>query len=247
MTGQQETETMAKSTDNNSDGNADPPRDPAWCIVTCKYDGKEKRGNKSLVMTQCCHCAQWFHDECMGLTSNRPDGIWLCPSCKRLPIVINDIKSIVLQLKDSLDACNKRNDELCKQNDNLQQQVTALTEQVQKLVKQGDSGDVNGPTLFLGDSLIRDVDQSKLINTKVKSLHGAKVAEVLQHLQKDKSSYERVVICAATNDCSSDQYDGEKVTDTFKQVIAAASQKVSTPKNVTVSSIPPRTDDEVAQ
>ena len=45
MTGQQETENMAKSTDNNNDGNADPPRDPAWCIVTCKYDGKEKRGN----------------------------------------------------------------------------------------------------------------------------------------------------------------------------------------------------------
>ena len=58
------------------------------------------------------------------------------------------------------------------------------------------------PTLLIGDSLIRNVDENKLDNTIVRSMSGATIGDVHDELSIDDKLYKKIFVCAGTNDCS---------------------------------------------
>ena len=50
--------------------------------------------------------------------------------------------------------------------------------------------------------------------------------DVLQHINKSDESYQHIYVCAGYNDCSSESFDGEAITKTYKGIIDAAKKKV---------------------
>ena len=128
--------------------------------------------------------------------------------------------------------------ELRKENANLLTQLASLNA---KLSKRTWEFFTRKPTLLIGDSLIQDIDQHKLDNTIVKSIRGAKIKDISSHISRNQNRYNKIVICAGTNNCSSDM-NIEAVADHFSDLLQVATERVACVDNVVISSIPPRTD-----
>jgi hypothetical protein len=98
----------------------------------------------------------------------------------------------------------------------------------------------NSQTMLIGSSMIRDIDETKLLNTKVQCIPGAHLAELketVRTLSNDKPC-DRLVIVGGGNDCS-DNTDTTALVNSFKDLIETAKSKANT---VTVASICPRGD-----
>ena len=128
--------------------------------------------------------------------------------------------------------------ELRKDNANLLTQIEALTAQ---LAKRAWEFYTQKPTLLIGDSLIRDVDTHKLVTTSVQSISGAKIKDISKKISRDENRYKNIVICAGTNDCTRD-INIDETAEHFSELLQVATEKVASVGNVTISSIPPRTD-----
>jgi hypothetical protein len=96
--------------------------------------------------------------------------------------------------------------------------------------------------LLIGDSLLRSIDESKLVNTVVRSMPGADAADVMHKMNEIDDIFMDVTICVGSNDCSDEDFEPKAVTDTYSQLVAAATEKVKDVSKVTVVSVPPRTD-----
>ena len=192
----------------------------------------------------------WFHVECVQ-EQEQDAVVWNCALCRVMPHNIahilshmtsmkNDIKLIIgnqHKCTSELFEVKKQCEELKKQNEALQSEVQILKQQC-KLHSQNSSKE----TLLLGDPLVKNIDQSKLQNPKVVSLPGARLNKALDYLVNAEESYKSIVCCMGTNDCSDENFRADEVTSTYKEVIKYAKTKVCDPRDVKVSSIPPRTD-----
>ena len=231
-----------------------------WCVPSCKYDGKEKRGKQTLDMTRCCFCMYWFHNECMNIKDGEKNVVWQCQSCRLVPANIskllcemthlrNDLQSLENVQRTSQDSLKKIEDkceELSKENAALKTQVTSLSLQLQQKVWQGFTNN-DTQSLLIGDSLIRNVDEQKLKMTKVTSLPGAKVTDVLKHLKDTDLDYNSIVCCVGTNDCSNEEFNGDTIAKTYKDIVETVKLKVNDPKCIKLVSIPPRSDSKTYQ
>ena len=239
--------------------NGQIPAAVRWCVPTCKFDGKTKKGTKSLDMTRCCFCMYWFHDECMKLKKEE-NVIWYCTSCRLMPANISkllneisamreDINTLVIDnhvSQESLKKIETKCDDLTKENATLRTQVTSLSNQLQQKVWQTFTNN-DHQSLLIGDSLIRNVDEQKLVNTQVTSLPGAKVTDVLKHLRDNDADFNNILCCVGTNDCTNDDFDGDAIAKTYKSIVEIAKAKVSDPKSIKLVSIPPRCDSKTYQ
>ena len=143
--------------------------------------------------------------------------------------------------QDQLNRIQHSCETITAENIALKTQVSSLSTQLSKnawdcFIKDGRQ------SLLIGDSLIRDVDQNKLVKTQVTSIPGAKTKDVLKTLQKHDETYASIVCCVGTNNCSTDEFDGDEVTKSFKDIVTTAKTKVIDPKHVRIVSIPPRSD-----
>ena len=98
------------------------------------------------------------------------------------------------------------------------------------------------PTLLIGDSLIRNVDENKLDNTIVRSMSGATIGDAHDELSTDDKRYKKMFVRTGTNDCSKSEMHVEVVNDKFSTLLLVAQAKVAAPNDVIISSIHPRTD-----
>ena len=96
--------------------------------------------------------------------------------------------------------------------------------------------------LVIGDSLLKSIDESKLQNTTVQSLPGAEISDVLHRLNDTDDIFMDVTVCVGTNDCGKDDFVVGALTDTYRQIVTAAKDKVQDVSKVKVVSIPPRSD-----
>ena len=195
----------------------------------------------------------------IDLSKDTFNDVWPCFTCRLVPSQVHSMHqamdSIVCTLQKSIETSSKTIDFITRkceslesENKDLRQQIDALTKQLQQKVSPCNRGSTADTTrLLLGDSLIKDVDESKLLRTDVLCLSGAKVKDVLRGLDRKKGPYEHIYICAGTNDCASEEFDGEAVTKAYKDLVTAATTKVTSAEHVTISSIPPRCDDMEAQ
>ena len=97
------------------------------------------------------------------------------------------------------------------------------------------------PTLLIGDSLIRDIDQTKLEKTVVKSKSGAKIKDIAGKLSQDNNKCKKIIVCVGTNNCS-EILDIDTLTQHINELLEIAAERVSCVADIVKSSIPPRTD-----
>ena len=93
---------------------------------------------------------------------------------------------------------------------------------------------------MIGDSIIRDVDEHKLVTASAQSISGATIKDISNKISGDENRYKNIVICAGTNDCTR-EINIDETAEQFSELLQVATEKVASVGNVTISSIPPRT------
>lgn len=103
----------------------------------------------------------------------------------------------------------------------------------------------NKQSLLIGDSLLRDIDEDKLHNTKVRCHSGATVKDITQHIATEvekSATYDSVYVVVGTNDCDEKKNEEsvQSILDEYK-ILIEKSKIVA--ENVIISSICPRLDE----
>ncbi len=99
--------------------------------------------------------------------------------------------------------------------------------------------------IVLSDSILGDVDQSKLVNTKMVSSSGGRVQTLQDELKKPEyhgAKYNNITFMAGTNDLQYANGDAEKVTAIIDKYIDLINMAKAIAGNITVSSVCPRLD-----
>lgn len=154
----------------------------------------------------------------------------------------NDLTKMLREVLKEIREMREEREHLKKEVESLRMQQLALVEKMDH--KMDEKNPL--PSLLLGDSLLRDVDQSKLKNTKVISKSGGKLSDLLKELENTDSSFARIVVCGGTNDCSVEkgtEFDVDKFSHDTKQIVDLATSKVNNPLDVVMYTIPPRLDE----
>ena len=228
--------------------------------ATCKHERKSRKGNKKMDCIQCTVCWKWYHDDCVGIGKNEHLGAWPCPPCRIVPsyvkqifsmvstlnATVNDLKTVCEASADQLIKLKTEYEEMRSENDELKRQIEQLKRQVKEKEKEVFT-EGNCCHLVIGDSLLKSIDESKLQNTTVQCLPGAEISDVLHKLNDTDDIFMDVTVCVGTNDCGKDDFVVGALTDTYRQIVTAAKEKVQDVSKVKVVSIPPRTDDRSNQ
>ena len=201
---------------------------------------KGKRSGRSVDMIQCSVCAEWFHTECVGLKKYATVEIkkyatveiWPCPSCRQIPTQrgIRSIVSMIDKLTKTVNTIAVTNEQLTTALANKETECNALVNDNKtlstkvptlptKLSKRSWEFYTANPTLLIGDSLIRNVDENKLDNTIVRSMSGGAIGDLHNKLSIDDKLYKKIFVCTGTNDCSKSDMDIEVVTENVSTLL----------------------------
>ena len=199
-----------------------------------------------------------FHDECINLPTNNdsPPSFWCCPKCRQMPGNVETLLAKVCIVVDKMEEINRSHEESIRLFENVKQECEALRNENRSLKKNLNelsekldaAANIDVPSLLIGDSLIKEVDETKLIDTQVKSIPGAKASDILKKFDEiDEDRFREVFICTGTNDCSDNDSKVEDVASVIKDIVSKAKSRVSDPKNIKISSVPPRSDSNMSQ
>ena len=212
------------------------------CVVNgCKHDRKEAGD-----MIRCVLCAIWFHHSCVELDASMPDGVWSCPSCRTIRRDVSSIKQTleeVMGLLTTQTDITKRLTESLKNKtaecESLRQENVKLREKTDELTKLIDEGSTHMRSILLGSSIIREVDQEKLVNTGVICKRGGLIGDIQEEVFKlPDNSYSHIALVIGGNDCDKKpQKPAKDIVDVYGKLISVAKDKA---RHVTVSSICPR-------
>jgi hypothetical protein len=220
-------------------------------------DCKEKHASTK-VMVRCCLCQIWFHSACLELTKDEERGVYCCFDCRHIAsdtATIMSNLSMVLQkidiMKKSMDVVKKQQevfqkslhekDAECKslrdENIKLLSKVGDLQKAVDKQTWSSKRDTDTHNTLVVGSSLVKHLDEKKMINTTVICKSGAKIDDITDELKAVPAdhNYNRVVILGGGNNLS--EQEPKDIIESYRDTIIAA-KDVS--NDVTISSIPPR-------
>ena len=221
--------------------------DELYCLQNeCKHERKDKRGGRQLTMIQCIHCMCWYHNECVNIQKDEVVGSFACLDCRLAPANVAKILEVAFEMKRTIDDIKADNDLTRKTLDDIKNECLSLKQENKELREkltrlQTMTVEAASPSLLIGDSLINDFDEKKLDNISVKPLGGIKVAELKPRIEQAKSC-RKIILCVGTNDCCDPNFDGEQITEDYKELVDAAKTKVIDSNNVIISSVPPRTD-----
>ena len=101
------------------------------------------------------------------------------------------------------------------------------------------------PSLLIGDDLLRNIDENKLVRTTVETISNAKITDVAERLRDEhllNENLKNVFICVGTNDCASKDLNIDEAIISYKNMLKSIQDKVEKPDNIIVSSVPPRKD-----
>lgn len=223
--------------------------DTKYCSASCKFGGKEKTDGIDLTLIRCCTCMKWYHEECCPAGDHEATGIWNCLVCRASPLLIQQLMCAVESVRHELQHLTneqRKSDEILRQMakecTTLKEQNAELRLQVEALSRDPCNPRPNEQTLVVGDSLLRDMDADKLNSTTVISKPGGKVKDAIQILKDARGPFKEIIACVGTNDCSSDGFDANELRSQYQELAKCAKSMVSDGKQVTLSSIPPRTD-----
>ena len=220
--------------------------------------------NASVDMIRCCHCAIWFHSDCMGMTKDEAVGVWPCQECRQMYSQIKKLLEFQETNSASLRALTKTNDFLqtsldkvtadlkakSSQCDKLQDEVVKLRVEVGTYKAQLDQNTWRDfrckKALLAGDSLLRDVDEHKLNNTTVTSMSGARIKDLADHIDAvdAESRYKSVYLCVGTNDCGEKETEIGAAKTSYTTMVTKLKDRVAKPSDIIISSVPPRIDNK---
>jgi lysophospholipase L1-like esterase len=203
------------------------------CTTGCKFSGKETDGKKQLPMIRCCSCMRWFHNECMDVEENETS-IWNCDKCRMAPYLIAQLLEQVNKLSESQLKMEKMLSSLSDECRMLKVENERLRSQPQPQPKK--------TSLVIGDSLLRDIDQNKLQDTRVISLSGGTLQDARRTLDQNSNVFDHIFLAIGTNDCSRESFSEGTFIEAYKDLVQAAKQKVSDESKVCIVTIPPRMD-----
>lgn len=238
-----------------NDTSAKKPYDKgtSHCDPDCKYGGAETKNGKSLVMIRCCFCMHWFHEDCMKRKNENTDHVWNCFTCRTMPVQITNLIQHVTDLANSLKEMKDAHQESKAESVALKYEIAELKSKMETMTASSTYSSVASSikaqtppkkeTLLIGDSIIRDVDESKLLNTKVKCLRGATVKDVHEEMLKEKREqpHKKVVVVVGTNDCAKDDVSVSDIVNQYGSLVTAARTLAD---EVIISSICPRLDQQ---
>ena len=215
------------------------------CIYDRLYEGKD--------MVPCCHCADWFHVDCIKRKEEIVTGVWPCFKCRTMSnntsVLTNLIKTLTEavhklqrdQEKTAKDiaAKDKQYNELLVQNAELRGRISALYQDAS--ATHWSNLPKPSQTAVIGSSIIRDIDETKLINTQCICISGSKIADVRKKVLEfpTTSKLTRVVLAVGGNDCddNSKHRDANDLLAEYKDLILCTKEITMA---VVVSSICPR-------
>ena len=209
-----------------------------------KAKAKDTASVNTTITLRCGLCMNWLESE------ETENGFWVCQTCRLVPANIRTLLDEVRSLRTVMSGIEQTNKDLVQQLaakvvqcEELRQENALLRQGGAQAAASSSAGATPQTSLLIGDSIIRDIDSDKLVDTKVISLGGACVDDVKRKCLQSKERYARATIVVGTNDCAS-QDDAETILSDYKFLLQAAKEKADT---VTVSSVCPRTDDTEAQ
>ena len=221
-------------------------------------------------MVRCCLCYDWFHIPCIGLSDGDDTDCFIsCLYCRKISQDVRKIKedheslmAVIKSLQDSVSTVSKSYDHACHQiitlnetnnsvseeNQTLREENAGLRKRIDELTNKLTAKAWNylrdnskEKSLLIGDLTIRDIDKNKLINTDVICIPGANVRQIQDELKDHPESFAAVTLVVGTNDCATAR-SKEEVVAAYDTLLGTAVSKVTSPDNVTVSSILPRND-----
>ncbi len=213
---------------------------PEMCIPQCKHKHRE-----ASEMIRCCMCAVWFHEECVGITSDAERGVWPCPECRQLTTRVTSLIKTVTNLVNLTEQLKKDVDDLQKKREDdtkMLQEIKASMQGVSSgkatstAWKSQEPRDDPG-TIVIGDSLVKDLNDQKLEDTSVVCQRDARITDVAEKVKDLKPGFKNIVLVAGGHDCDGSDRTAASIVDSYTRVVDEAKKKA---ESVTVVSIPPR-------
>ena len=134
--------------------------DAVWkvCVPNCFHNGNNN--NKGSVV-QCHLCQTWIHPECVGQNDSDIVGIWTCPTCRTLPVLVQQLLDRSSVLESMLVRLEESNRQLVALVGEQRKEMSELRDGM-KSANACSYADVvrapRGVTLLVGNSLVRDID-----------------------------------------------------------------------------------------
>ena len=220
------------------------------CISECKH-GRSDKGE----MIRCCLCAVWYHEDCLGLQEH-DRGVWPCPSCRKLNSRVEDLSQnmgtlikMITDIKAILTTTNAKDEEekarllsenatLVKENMDMRKTNSELNIKVNSLTWKNFRNCGQRSHVLIGSSIVRDVDEDKLIDTEVICKRGGSVSDVKAAVEELNPGYDSMTLIVRGNDCEAKPAKSiETILKSYDDLIVAAKEKSQI---VRVSSICPR-------
>ena len=222
--------------------------------VYCNAEGcNDKNGSKNT--GDCIICRRTYHYTCAGAKSR---SVFTCPICVSAVTNIDRLSKIADDLEKSYslkyDELKKELDKKAAQCSENEKEIAALKKEVADLKSQtgmssgaSKSTDEGGGTatahLVLADSILRDVDITKLKDTTFVSQSGAKISNLRDKLNSHHgSSFDSITLHVATNDLESISEHPDKIPDVIEEYSKLIDDAKAMTSTVKVSSVCPRLD-----
>ena len=221
----------------------------------CKFSRKEHKDSETI---RCFMCTVWFHVKCVNET--HPEALYTCGLCKNVSSNIRSVMQCMSTLVEKLDKLNtdfdhmktkqdtlmKQFNDINKENDTTKSDNALLRNEILTLradLQQRDwplqpSDSVDKPALFVGSSMLRDIDNDKISNAYVHSISGGKIQDVVTYLNDiPTGKYKSVTLLIGSNDCEDLSTSVTDITRNYTDLIQLAKSKVS---ETIIASILPR-------
>ena len=223
-------------------------------------------------MIRCSYCATWVHIECVKMHEEYIAGFWSCFECRRMPAQISEIQTGMTDVINMIKTLMKSVDKLHREQNKIKSELKEKDEQISKLSQENAdlkviigsiTQNVNAShwqaamshatqnSLLIGSSIIRDVDENKLLNTKCVCISGGHISDIKEAIAKLPTTRKlhRIVLVVGGNDCEGrDNVNETNITDIlskYEELIKCAKEVSS---SVAVSSVCARNrGDAVAQ
>ncbi|ELT98964.1 hypothetical protein CAPTEDRAFT_186385 [Capitella teleta] len=135
-------------------------------------------------------------------------------------------------LKPMLTECTS---ELCAEIQAMKMQLTEMKNTVEEIMRTPTQrtqvsiapAQCCERALVIGDSLIRDFDDTKMTETKVVSITGGTMGDIAEELNNNEDQYKQVICCVGTNDCGEDAFSGNEFSSQAEQLLEIAKAKAN--------------------
>ena len=225
------------------------------CVEGCLYNGHHNAKD----MVPCCHCASWMHTDCIALKEEYVSGVWPCFKCRQMPSQAQGLVSSVDALTEFVQSLASNIEDLKQQQQQTARLLREKKENCEKLITDNAQlrqhvADVAASssderwrqfprahgTAVLGSSIIRDVDQNKLVATKCICIPRGHIKDIQAKVNEfpARNRLCRAVLVVGGNDCDGRQ--DTPISDILAQYKDLIEGAKSIATYVTVSSVCPR-------